>query len=255
MRRLFLLSLVLACLAVPAHAGTWAGPNNTGIQTFCTSNGVDELLIEYEYEPITGRPTWQGAFAPCSPTTFDALTFIARGGQVFGGAYRAPTVTFNVKPISLKFFTPLAGNLAEGERAVKRTPGEEGSIQVLTRIELETGRPKPAALADYIGWWVVPNELGIGVSLDIQGTTAFMGVYTYTADGLDDWFISTGPLTTATTFEQDLQHCDKATGVVACTPRGKLRFAAFYQNNDTRHPRLTLTLPSGEAKILHPYTR
>ena len=252
---LSIIALGLISLAGAAQGGTWEGPNNTGIQTFCTKGGVDELLIDYEYDPVSGRPTWQGAFAPCSPTTFDATTFVARGGQPFLGAYRAPTITYNVQPVSLKFFTPLAGDMAEGTHAVKRYSGE--AAQALTRIVLETGRPAPSVLANYIGWWWVPAESGTGFSLDIQGTTAFVGIYTYRADGLDDWFISTGALTTATQFEQDLQHCDKATGIVVCTPdaRGKLRFVAFYQNNDSRLPRLTLTLPGGEVKVLEPYTR
>lgn len=256
LHRLATALVVLAGLATsgPASADTWEVPaNNTGIQHFRCS-ATQQLLVDFEYDPTTGRPTWQGAFAGNSTTHFDGTTFIARGGQPWQGAYRAPLVTSNVQAISIRWNTYLDGSMAEGDHAVKRFDGE--ATQQLVRTTIQTGRPVPNPAMGYHanGWYWSPSESGTAYGFDVQGDTAFITVFTYTADGLDDWYISTGAMLSATRYEGRAQHWSKASGVPVATDVGALTLAFFYQNNDARYPRISATLPNGTAVVLEPYT-
>lgn len=255
LRTILAVPILLLSIAGPAMAETWDAPGNSGIQNFRIGNSTEQLLVDFDYETTTGLPTWQGAFAPDSTTHFDGTTFTARCGRPFGGAYRAPIVTTGVKPLSIRFFTTLTGDMAEGAHAVRRLDGE--ATQTLTRTVIQTGRPLPNPLKSYIpnGWYVVPAELGEGYGWEVQGDTAFFTIFTYDANCRPDWYISTGAMLTATRYEGRLQHYSKASGTPVATDVGAITIATFYQNGDTRHPRMTVTLPNGTAHVLEPYTR
>lgn len=252
------LSFIIAlAMAGPAMAGTWNGPSNTGIQHFPIGNSTDQMLAHFGYESATGRPTFQIGVGPQSSTHFDARTFTVRNGPTLGGAYRQAT-TVDVDDISVRWQSFTDGNLVDFPRTELGTLRlANDPTQALTRTVIEAGNPPPNPAKGYheSGWWWDPAFSGIGFGLNIRGDTAFIGIFHSREDGLDDWSITTGAMTSASLYEGRLQHCDKATGAVICTDQGAITLAFSYLNNDSRHPRIGVTLPNGATMTLQPYSR
>lgn len=239
----------------PAHAGTWSGPNNTGLQHFAIGSAGESMLVHYGYDDATGRATFCLGFAAYTTTNFDADMLTVRNGPQLGGAYRQATTT-PCAPLSVKWFTATEGDVAQGEHGVMRFQGE--ATQALTRTTIETGNPPPNPAKNYhpAGFWWDPNLSGIGYGIDIRGDTLFAGIYASDGAGLDTWSITTGSMTSATLYEGRVQDCNKTSGSVVCTDAGAItmQFSTIAIGLTTAL-RINVTLPNGATTTLQSYSR
>ncbi len=262
LRKLLSVPILALALAGNAMAGTWSGPNNTGIQHFPVGNSTDQMLIHYGYDSLTGRPTWTGAFGLQSSTHFDAKTFVARNGQPLGGTYRSPLVTENVDDISVRWQSFTDGNLVDFPRSELGTLRlANDPTQALSRTVIETGNPPPNPLKNYHpnGWYWEPSASGTGVGIDIRGDTLFATFFTYDAAGNDDWYFTTATMTSNSLYSAQLRHCSKATGTVVCSDVGQVNMTFFLANSlfPTTY-RIAVTLPpafNNATMTLRPYSR
>lgn len=230
--------VALAMWAGPVKAdGFYSGPNGTGY--FVQTNDQGRAFVsQYSYRGA-GTAEWFAAAASANSTNADGQLFQGSGGQVLGGTYRSPLVTYGSR-INFTFSTPSAATVAVGSAA----PTD------ITRLTLEAGRPAGAFNTVRTGWYVDPNALGTGWAFEVQGSTIFGAVFTYNADGTATWRIFTGALilnasNATSTFSGQLQSC--TTGPV-CANAGAIT-VQFPTNT-----RAVVTLPTGGTVSLNAYT-
>lgn len=51
------------------------------------------------------------------------------------------------------------------------------------------------------GWWWNPAESGRGYAIEVRGSNLFFGVFLYDDAGNSTWYVSSGPMTTANTYQ------------------------------------------------------
>ena len=62
------------------------------------------------------------------------------------------------------------------------------------------GIPPPQPGSPETGWWWNPSESGRGFAIEFQGNSVFLVGFMYDTDGTPVWYLSTGPMTTPTSY-------------------------------------------------------
>ena len=65
-------------------------------------------------------------------------------------------------------------------------------------------RPESATISPQSGWWWSAAESGRGYGIEIKDGRAFIGAYMYDTDGTPVWYVSTGTMTSTTSYSGDL---------------------------------------------------
>ena len=179
----------LVRLKVGAATGWWWNTSESGRGFFIEQRNSTIVMAGYIYDDA-GNPTWFLAAGPVSNNVFTATMQTYNNGQTLTGSYAAPTFGPSLGTITVQFTNALTATVT--------WPG--GTFQIVRYVYAAGGPRTPEN-----GWWWSSVEGGRGFSLEIQGNTLVMAGYMYAVAGAPIWYLSAGPMTTATTYTGGLQ--------------------------------------------------
>jgi hypothetical protein len=170
--------------------GWWWNPAESGRGFFIEQQGSTIFMAGYHYAD-DGRPTWFTSAGTITGNTYNAPAYGVRNGQTLGGAYVSPTFPASILGnVTLNFSGPNQATMTW-----------LGSSTPITRFVFGPSTP-PSNIES--GWWWNPAESGSGYSLEIQGGILVAKVQMYDAAGEPVWYISAGPMQSATRFQGEL---------------------------------------------------
>lgn len=274
LKRFLYAALLSVGLASPAMAEPlWSGPGNTGLANARVNlSTLSTLLVHFGYRDADGTPTWYMANGNNGGDAdlFKGDTVTCRDGQPFGGAYRAPTCDvfgfLSVEWASSQNGATYGIDVDKiGTLYLSNDRAKYASAITPTVVEAGPGGG-PAARnpsKDYhpAGWYWRPTEGGEGWFYDVQGDTAFLAIFTYGTDGRNTWKISTGTMTSVTSFAGQQLACQKSAGTVTCLTEGTLNLIFRTVDNGFNNQGVSLntacntkvidvTVPSGKQFTL-----
>lgn len=213
----------------PSDTGTAADPNRivptTGWWWASTEGGRgysievkldtgNAFIAAYVYD-ASGKAGWyianlraqtsevisQGFYGPFNiSTSFTGTLQQASGGQVLGGAYKAPKLT-DIGAITLKFTSATSGVITWPSAITQRST-------LISRYPINgvaAGVTNPTSgLVPQAGWWFATAEGGRGYFIEVQGRTAFVAAYMYRADGTPVWYAGGNAITTTSAMQVTL---------------------------------------------------
>ncbi len=186
--------------SVTPEAGWWYDPNLPGMGFTIEQNPSSGRIYMAGYLYATsGEATWYSSMMSASSGSTMAGPLMAySGGQTLTGPYQPVAGSSNVGTAQLTFSDASDGTLS--------WPGGTIPIQRFDAITGGSSTAQPAGTPQ-TGWWYDPSEPGTGYSIEIQFNASypngymFMAGYMYDAFGNPTWFLSYGPMTTATTYQ------------------------------------------------------
>jgi hypothetical protein len=106
--------------------------------------------------------------------------------------FSSPDLTYNGRPLGVDAWSTSA---AHNARRLTETAPSVAAFRDGTAATFP-----PAS-----GWWWNPDEPGRGYSMEFRDGRVFFAFYTYAADGSAIWYVSTGWMTTPTSYSGPLQ--------------------------------------------------
>lgn len=184
--------------AAQSITGLWSVSDGTTVAVEARVNTSGTTAFATFLNPISTanpRGSWSFCQVTVSVNTFTCTETVARGGQIIGGTYRAPTSFTPGRSIIMHFGT--------------RTMEYGGNSYTITPIELVAGGTDAEILANmpatgiYVpriktessGVFMGPFLSGTGVFLASQSDRVSVTYLTYHADGSPIWFSMSGAVT------------------------------------------------------------
>lgn len=187
--------------AVP-QSGWWWNPaeGGRGYSLEVSPSNGSIFLAAYMYD-TAGAPVWYvGTLTASGGGVYGGSLVQYQGGQVLGGAYRAPTGPNTVASAQLTATTSSAASLSITGGGLNST---FINIQRYSIVANGLNAP-PTSTQPQTGWWWNPAEGGRGYFLEVQGGTVFLAAYMYDTNGKPIWYVSQNALTTDTAFSGSL---------------------------------------------------
>ncbi|MBX3653725.1 MAG: hypothetical protein KF686_06035 [Ramlibacter sp.] len=182
---------------VSAAAATGVEPQNgwwwnaaEGGRGFAIERQGDKIFIGGFLYETSGVATWYVATLVRQVNGSYAGEFSRyAGGQTLTGAFRAASSISKVADVVLNFTSSTAGTLR-----VTPVGGISSSI-ILQRFPISAPVSFAASAASFqSGWWWNPAEPGRGYFIEVQGSQAFLVVFTYEASGQPTWYVANANL-------------------------------------------------------------
>lgn len=261
--RLLYGGLIAVALASPASAFTWSSTvAGTGIFYDLTEVGTGKTTaLRFFYDPADGHSNWE----ICSfdndgiTTAFDATCSRYSNGQPFAGTYKAPTFVGNTT-LSIRWGDARNGDFLTEDRATyasMKLPWESTAGQALSRTIIAAGVGGGPAPRNPLVSWVAPDAIywnpdqpGSGMTFEIQHSSAMFLFFTYGTDSRAKFLVSTGAMTSASTYSGSLDECTKLPSATnaTCTPVGTMTAQMSVDPMPFSRPeRITVTPSFGSA--------
>jgi List-Bact-rpt repeat protein len=182
-----------ACAFSP-EAGWWWNPAAAGRGYFIDYQAGPMYFVAFAYDNAGGAP-WYAASGDVAPNpagtgscTFAGTLQTYGGGQTLAGAYRSPTSTATLGPVSITF--------TDATHASATLPGETVALQ--RYIYAGNGSATPEGPADpRTGIYLNPAEGGRGFGIEVQNGVLYMVSWMYDGSGNPVWYASAPGLDSA----------------------------------------------------------
>ena len=176
-------------LNVGAATGWWWNARESGRGFFIEQEGTTIVMAGYIYDDA-GNPIWFLASGAIVDNMFTAEMQTYRNGQTLTGPYVGPATGPSLGTITVRF--------TSAEQATVTWPGGTFSIVRFTYATGGPGLPQN-------GWWWSSSESGRGFSIEVKGNTLVMAGYMYSAAGTPIWYLTSGTMTSSSTYTGSLQ--------------------------------------------------
>ena len=187
------IAAVCSTCITPA-TGWWWNPSQPGRGFSLETRGGRFYFASFLYD-TDGSPLWFVANGPQSGATLSGTLAKFGSGQTLAGDYQAPQLVGTAGSATLTFSSATTGTLTwpGGNLAIQRFPVDGQTVRA------------PQSGAPETGWWWNASESGTGWFFEVQGSNLFMAGYLYDDAGRPIWYVSSGPMLSATAFDGDLQ--------------------------------------------------
>ena len=232
------LAMLLSLPALAFEPGWWWNPAQSGRGFSIESQGSSLFMAGYLYAD-DGRATWLVSGGPMTDATSYSGPLVSyQGGQSLTGAYQpAAIANGNAGTLTLRFTDPTHATLTwpGGTMAIERFVFGGGGSTFLPETV----------------WWWNPAESGRGFAIEVQGSTLVMAGYMYDAAGNPTWYVSSGPMASATLYRGNWeQYRDGQTLAGAYRPPTAAGSAGSVTLQFTSRTTANLTLPNGRQVAL-----
>jgi hypothetical protein len=163
----------------PSQTGWWWSPSEPGRGYFIEVANGRLFMVTLGYGS-DGSPTWLAASGAMDTAQhFQSALVSYGGGSPIAGSYRAPTQSQVVGAVAVDFLDGGIANLTTpwGGRGIQR-------FSIVTDGTL-IGAPGPPYPEN--GFWWNPAAPGIGVVVEVQGSTMMVATLDYDMDGRASW--------------------------------------------------------------------
>lgn len=185
--------------ATPA-SGWWWNALEPGRGFAIERQGTKIFMAGFMYDTAGAAIWYAGTLTQQTNGTYSGDLLGYQGGQALGATYRAPTSSARVATVVASFSSSSVGS-------IQVTPVTGSAVTIsLQRFPISSPSFQSSQASFQTGWWWNPSESGRGYFVEVQGTQAFVAVFTYLTAGPAVWY-SYAPTVTGsgTTFSGTLQ--------------------------------------------------
>ncbi len=238
-------ALVALCTTCSSSVtGWWWNPSEPGRGFSVETRNGRMYLGAFLYDD-DGAASWYVANGTQSGAGYSGQLARFGLGQTLAGDYQPAQLVGTAGNTTISFASSTSATLAwpGGTVALRRFPVNGQSVL-----------PKPAG-APETGWYWNASESGTGWFFEVQGSSIFLSGYLYDGGGRPIWYVTSGPMLSATAYDGNLQLYAggqtltggyKAPTSSASVGQVSLRF--------TTPTTATITLPTGRTIALTRFT-
>jgi hypothetical protein len=228
------------------QTGYWWNPADAGSGFVIEIQGSNLLMAGFFYDS-SGRASWATSTGIITtPGQYSGTLVSYTGGQTLTGNYVAAVQTPSFGNVSISF--------GSDTQATLTWPGGTIPIQRFDIVPGGSSAAQPSTNPQ-TGWWWNPAEGGRGFALEVQNGQVYLAGYMYDTSGNPIWYLATGALINATTFQGSWQQYGNGQ-----TLTGKYQASVVVNANVgsvtlqfTDYANATLTLPDGRQIPIQRY--
>ena len=180
-------------IVTPA-TGWWWNPDEPGRAFSLEISGGRMFLGAFLYD-TDGAPLWFVVNGTGNGASYSGPLEKYGFGQTLAGDYRPAQLLGAAGGVEVTFTSATTGRMfwPGGTVAIQRFPVDGQTVVAAHSSAPETG------------WWWNASESGTGWFFEVQGANLFIAGYLYDDTGRPIWYVSSGPMLSATAFDGDLQ--------------------------------------------------
>lgn len=181
-------------------SGWWWNAFEPGRGFALERQGTKIFMAGFMYDTAGSAIWYAGTLTQQSNGTYTGDLLGYQGGQALGATYRAPTSSARVATAVASFTSSSVGSL-------QVTPVTGSAVTIsLQRFPISSPSFQSSQATFQTGWWWNPSESGRGYFVEVQGTQAFVAVFTYLTSGPAVWYSYAPTVTNSgTAFSGTLQ--------------------------------------------------